>query len=47
MRSFFSRVSAMSAEQRGVLVEQFDKSSRVVGAEPGWRRVGWLGCGRR
>lgn len=34
MKTTFDRISAMSAEQRGKLAEQFDKASRVAGAEP-------------
>jgi phthiocerol/phenolphthiocerol synthesis type-I polyketide synthase D len=34
IKTIFDRISAMSAEQRGALVEQFDKSSRFAGAEP-------------
>ncbi len=33
-KTIFDRVSAMSAEQRGALAEQFDKASRIGGAEP-------------
>lgn len=34
MKTTFDRISAMSAEQRDKLIEQFDKASRVAGAEP-------------
>ena len=34
MRTIFSRVSAMTADQRGALTEQFDKASRIAAAEP-------------
>ncbi len=34
IKTIFDRISAMTAEQRAALVEQFDKSSRVAGAEP-------------
>jgi phthiocerol/phenolphthiocerol synthesis type-I polyketide synthase D len=34
MKTTFDRISAMSAEQRGKLAEQFEKASRVAGAEP-------------
>ena len=34
MKTTFDRISAMSAEQRDKLAEQFDKASRVAGAEP-------------
>src|SRR6476620_574455 len=34
MRTIFSRVLAMSADQRTALTEQFDKASRIATAEP-------------
>ena len=34
MKTTFDRISAMTAEQRSALVEQFDKASRIAGAEP-------------
>ena len=34
MKTTFDRISAMSAEQREKLTEQFEKASRVAGAEP-------------
>ncbi|MGB6512878.1 MAG: polyketide synthase, partial [Mycobacterium sp.] len=34
MRTTFSRVSAMSADQRDALAEQFDKAARIATAEP-------------
>lgn len=34
MKTTFDRISAMTAEQRGALSEQFDKASRISGAEP-------------
>src|ERR1700741_3517412 len=34
MRTTFSRVSAMSADQRDALAEQFQKGSRIATAEP-------------
>ena len=34
IKTIFDRISAMSAEQRTALVEQFDKASRIAGAEP-------------
>ncbi|MGC2652414.1 MAG: polyketide synthase, partial [Mycobacterium sp.] len=34
MKTTFSRVSAMTAAQRGALTEQFDKASRIAAAEP-------------
>ena len=34
MRTTFSRVSAMTAEQRAALTDQFDKASRIATAEP-------------
>ncbi|MCB0950643.1 MAG: acyltransferase domain-containing protein, partial [Mycobacterium sp.] len=34
MKTTFDRISAMSAEQRDKLTEQFEKASRVAGAEP-------------
>jgi phthiocerol/phenolphthiocerol synthesis type-I polyketide synthase D len=34
MKTIFSRVSAMTAEQQGALTEQFDKASRIAAAEP-------------
>ncbi|WP_313674080.1 type I polyketide synthase [Mycolicibacterium sp.] len=34
MKTIFDRISAMTAEQRTALTEQFDKSSRISGAEP-------------
>ncbi len=34
MRTTFDRIAAMTAEQRGALAEQFDKASRIAGAEP-------------
>ena len=34
MKTTFDRISAMSAEQRDKLAEQFEKASRVAGAEP-------------
>ncbi|MGE2735119.1 type I polyketide synthase [Mycolicibacterium vaccae] len=34
MKTTFDRIAAMSAEQRGKLAEQFEKASRVAGAEP-------------
>ncbi|MFZ0227479.1 MAG: beta-ketoacyl synthase N-terminal-like domain-containing protein, partial [Mycobacterium sp.] len=34
MRTTFSRVSAMSADQRAALAEQFQKASRIATAEP-------------
>src|SRR3954449_13528937 len=34
MRTIFSRVSAMTADQQGALTEHFDKASRIATAEP-------------
>ena len=34
MRTTFSRISGMTAEQRDALVEQFEKASRIASAEP-------------
>lgn len=34
IKTIFDRVSAMTAEQRTALAEQFDKASRIAGAEP-------------
>jgi len=34
MKTTFDRIAAMTAEQRGALSEQFDKASRIAGAEP-------------
>ena len=34
MKTTFDRISAMTAEQRGALSEQFEKASRISGAEP-------------
>jgi phthiocerol/phenolphthiocerol synthesis type-I polyketide synthase D len=34
MKTTFDRISAMTAEQRGALSEQFEKASRLSGAEP-------------
>ncbi len=34
MKTTFDRISGMTAEQRDKLTEQFDKASRVAGAEP-------------
>ena len=34
IKTIFDRISAMTAEQRTALVEQFDKASRIAGAEP-------------
>ena len=34
MKTTFGRISAMTAEQRGALAEQFEKASRIAGAEP-------------
>lgn len=34
MKTTFDRIAAMNAEQRGKLAEQFEKASRVAGAEP-------------
>ncbi|MGE0216904.1 type I polyketide synthase [Mycolicibacterium sp.] len=34
MKTTFDRISAMTAEQRDKLAEQFEKASRVAGAEP-------------
>ena len=34
MKTTFDRISAMTAEQRSALTEQFDKASRIAGAEP-------------
>ena len=34
MKTTFDRIAAMTAEQRGALAEQFDKASRIAGAEP-------------
>jgi phthiocerol/phenolphthiocerol synthesis type-I polyketide synthase D len=34
MRTTFSRVSAMTADQRAALTEQFDKAARIATAEP-------------
>ncbi|GJF17980.1 phthiocerol/phenolphthiocerol synthesis polyketide synthase type I PpsD [Mycolicibacterium cyprinidarum] len=34
MKTTFDRISAMTAEQRDKLTEQFEKASRVAGAEP-------------
>ncbi|HEY7052269.1 MAG TPA: type I polyketide synthase, partial [Mycobacterium sp.] len=42
MRTIFSRMSAMTADQRGALSEQFDKASRIAAAEP--VAVVGLGC---
>ena len=33
-KTIFDRISAMSVEQRGALTEQFEKASRLAGAEP-------------
>lgn len=41
-KTIFDRITAMSAEQRGALTEQFDKASRLAGAEP--IAVIGLGC---
>jgi phthiocerol/phenolphthiocerol synthesis type-I polyketide synthase D len=43
MKTTFDRISAMTAEQRGALSEQFDKASRISGAEP----VAIIGIGCR
>lgn len=43
MKTTFDRISAMTAEQRGALSEQFDKASRIAGAEP----VAVIGIGCR
>jgi len=43
MKTTFDRISAMTAEQRGALSEQFDKASRISGAEP----VAVIGIGCR
>ena len=42
MKTTFDRISAMTVEQRGALAEQFDKASRISGAEP--VAVIGLGC---
>ena len=34
MKTIFNRMSAMTADQRGALTEQFDKASRIAAAEP-------------
>ena len=34
MRTTFSRISGMTADQRAALTEQFDKASRIAAAEP-------------
>lgn len=34
MKTTFDRISAMTAEQRSALSEQFEKASRISGAEP-------------
>ncbi len=34
MKTTFDRISGMTAEQRDKLAEQFEKASRVAGAEP-------------
>src|SRR6476661_8437594 len=34
MRTTFSRISGMTADQRTALTEQFDKASRIASAEP-------------
>lgn len=34
VKTTFDRISAMTAEQRTALTEQFDKASRIAGAEP-------------
>src|SRR6478735_4535107 len=34
MKTIFNRMSAMTADQRGALTEQFDKASRIATAEP-------------
>jgi phthiocerol/phenolphthiocerol synthesis type-I polyketide synthase D len=34
IKTTFDRISAMTAEQRTALTEQFDKASRIAGAEP-------------
>ena len=34
MRTIADRISAMTTEQRGALTDQFDKASRIAGAEP-------------
>src|SRR5574337_2053647 len=34
MRTTFSRVSAMTADQRSALADQFDKAARIANAEP-------------
>ena len=34
MKTTFDRISAMTAEQRDKLGEQFEKASRVAAAEP-------------
>ncbi|MDT5050180.1 MAG: phthiocerol/phenolphthiocerol synthesis type-I polyketide synthase, partial [Mycobacterium sp.] len=34
MKTTFDRISGMTADQRGALVDQFDKASRIAGAEP-------------
>ena len=43
MKTTFDRISAMTAEQRGALSEQFDKAARISGAEP----VAVIGIGCR
>lgn len=43
MKTTFDRISAMTDEQRGALSEQFDKASRISGAEP----VAVIGIGCR
>ncbi|HZN83852.1 MAG TPA: type I polyketide synthase [Mycobacterium sp.] len=34
MKTTFDRISAMTADQRGALADQFDKASRIAAAEP-------------
>ena len=34
MKTTFDRISAMTADQRAALADQFDKASRIAGAEP-------------
>ncbi len=43
MKTTFDRISAMTAEQRGTLAEQFEKAARISGAEP----VAVIGIGCR
>jgi phthiocerol/phenolphthiocerol synthesis type-I polyketide synthase D len=43
MKTTFDRISGMTADQRAALVDQFDKASRIAGAEP----VAVIGIGCR